>query len=91
MKGKPPFILYSNPTNFNSKLNIPYKYVNQIKKILKRIPDKVLKERPEVENAINQDFKPYFLGIKENKKPEPVKMNSSMKENKRKFISEKND
>lgn len=91
MKGKPPFILYSNLNKPQSSL-ISNKYRNNKMKIVySRIPDKVIKETPVIEKLIHPEPKVYYNIISKFKKPKLIKLDKNMEDEQQKKLSNLNE
>ena len=91
MKGKPPFILYSNLTKPQSS-HISNKGKNNAMKILySRIPDKVIKESPIIEKLVHPEPKVYYNIINKYKKPKMIKLEKKMEEEQQKKLSNLNE
>jgi len=91
MKGKPPFILYSNINKpQSSQFSKKYKN-NKMHIIYSRIPDKVRKESPVIEKLIHPNPKIYYSIISKYKKPEFIKIEKNMQESQQKKISNINE
>ena len=81
MKCKPPFILFNNIQNsYNSKVNISHKYDNKLNLILSRIPQSVIREKPEINKIVFPEPKVTFDIITNNKKPKKIKITNNMRE-----------
>ena len=91
MKGKPPFILYSN-LNKPQSSHISNKYKNNKMRILySRIPDKVIKETPVIEKLVHPEPKVYYNVISKFKKPKMIKLDKKMEEEQQKKLSNLNE
>ena len=90
MKGKPPFILYSN-INKPQSSQISKKSINPIYKIYNKIPVNVLKETPEIEKLVHPDPKVYYSGIKKYEKPKMMSIKYNMNDELQKKISNINE
>ena len=90
MKGKPPFILYSN-INKPQSSQISKKSINPIYKIYNKIPINVLKETPEIEKLVHPDPKVYYSGIKKYEKPKMMSIKYNMNDELQKKISNINE
>ena len=91
MKGKPPFILYSN-LNKPQSSHISNKYKNNKMKIIySRIPDKVIKETPVIEKLVHPEPKVYYNIISKFKKPKMIKLDKNMEDEQQKKLSNLNE
>lgn len=91
MKGKPPFILYSNLNKpQSSHLSNKHKN-NKMSIIYSRIPDKVIKETPVIEKLVHPEPKVYYNIISKYKKPKMIKLDKNMEEEQQKKLSNLND
>ena len=91
MKGKPPFILYSN-LNKPQSSHISKKYKNNKMRILySRIPIKAIKEAPAIEKLVHPEPKVYYNIINKFKKPKIIKLDPKMEEEQQKKLSNLNE
>ena len=91
MKCKPPFILYNNIQNsYNSKASKSQKYDNKLNLILSRIPENIIREKPEIEKIVYPEPKVTFDIITNNKKPKMIKIANNMGEELKKKIENLN-
>ena len=90
MKGKVPFILYSN-INKPQSSKISKKSDNPLLKIYNKIPVHVLKETPEIEKLIHPEPKIYYNGIKKYEKPKMIEINGKMGDDLQKKITNLNE
>ena len=88
MKGKPPFILYSNIKNPQIQ---SFKYKSPLGDIYSRIPGNILKETPEIEKLIHPDPKIYYNEISKYEKPKMMEIDINMEDATQKKISNLNE
>ena len=88
MKGKPPFILYSNIKKPQTQ---SFKYKSPLGDIYSRIPGNILKETPEIEKLIHPDPKIYYNEISKYEKPKMMEIDINMEDATQKKISNLNE
>ena len=91
MLTKPPFILYSkisSPPKLKSKSQENYR--NNINSIFSRVPESVIRQKPEIEKIIYPEPKVVFDVINNDKKPKKIELSNKMREPLKKRITNLN-